>query len=1090
MSDPVPSSLFRRQDVEAVASHLSDAGAALLHTREFRASCADLERKRISGEANTREKIIEPILYEILGFSHSENDAEHAVNHAGAGGSAGAVEYFFHIGGNDVPMEAKAWGKPLDKKDGSNRSPVRQGWDYAGLSNCRWFVVSSGAEWRLYKTQLKGSESPLSACERYLLSDLIENRSQFLRFYATFRRAAFLPDRDGICPLDELRKQSEQWQESISEAIYDKLVESRLVLFRAIQSQLPDRPQSQINEAVVKLLFRLMFIRFAEDTPLLPKAFLARDIVERFEQDSKWGHAATLYGYVQQYFAWLDGRSENRFGIYPYDGALFDPDPVLDDPQLRIDDGLFKDVLLKLSREAMGRAIDYSQINPRILGNIYERFLGYVIEIKERRLDPQVSRDTRRKEGTFYTPQSVTKFLVEHAVDEALARSPGRKPWELVCLDPACGSGHFLVEYVNCVAARCEELDDRRSYQHWKRHVTQHGVFGVDKDSTAVMLTKLSLWINSAMKDEPFVTIDTHVKCGNSLLCGTPPGLRLANFEKKAYPEKFRQLKRLRKELAELESRAASDGSLFTGAEVLDLHRQIRSALARIEEAKEPIRGEFTNSLRERCPGLEEATPFHWEIEFAEVFEEHGGFDIIVGNPPWGADLAEIRAYLEDGPFALARGQYDSYELFIELGRRLLREGGMFGFIIPDSITLPEHEPLRRMLLDQTALTRLVRAGEGIFPAVFRAAFFLCFANQPPPPQQQIRVGTLRKDDRRLLEEDTLFHRSKTIAEIVGESGHDVEQSRYRANPRYEVDIFARVIDAPVVARIDQPRIDWESLTEKGRGAEIGKSGEVLQCPYCYKWDNVPRKVKGAWRPKTCHHCGREFAFENAAKHEIIIAEKPRGKSWKGIISGEAVNRYSLGATDFIDTTKDGINYKAAEFYEGKRILVRQTGVGIYATIDESGAFTNQSVFTWRMRRDLQADWSRYRLEYILGALNSRTMLYRYYMKSGDTEWRSFPRWTQELVQQLPIRAIDFSQPREAKLHDEIADRVAAVLAMGKPPVTHDDYQIEMLVMQLYGITRSMCRRIFDVLHEVQRLRVIREMSIAEPDMLLDALPE
>ena len=175
---------------------------------------------------------------------------------------------------------------------------------------------------------------------------------------------------------------------------------------------------------------------------------------------------------------------------------------------------------------------------------------------------------------------------------------------------------------------------------------------------TAVMLTKLSLWINSAMQDEPFVTIDTHVKCGNSLV-------------------------------------------------------------------------------------------LPWEIEFAEVFEEQGGFDLVVGNPPWGADLTEIREYLDGGPFTLARGQYDSYELFIELGRRLLREGGMFGFIIPDSITLPEHEPLRRMLLDQTALTRLVRAGEGIFPSVFRAVFFLCFANQPPPPEQRIRVGTLRKAHRK-----------------------------------------------------------------------------------------------------------------------------------------------------------------------------------------------------------------------------------------------------------------------------------------------------------------------------------------------------
>ncbi len=141
------------------------------------------------------------------------------------------------------------------------------------------------------------------------------------------------------------------------------------------------------------------------------------------------------------------------------------------------------------------------------------------------------------------------------------------------------------------------------------------------------------------------------------------------------------------------------------------------------------------------------------------------------------------------------------------------------------------------------------------------------------------------------------------------------------------------------------------------------------------------------------------------------------------------------------------------------------------------------------MRNDLAPPVSRYRLEYLLGVLNSRLMMYRLATLFGETEWRSFPYMTQKTIQQLPIRAIDFSRRRERQLHDEIAERVAAVLATGKPPSTHDDYQIEILVMQLYGITRAMCRRIFDVLHQVQRLRVIREMSIAEPDMLLDALP-
>ena len=585
----------------------------------------------------------------------------------------------------------------------------------------------------------------------------------------------------------------------LCKAIYDKLVESRLVLFRTIQSQLPDRPHSQINEAAVKLLFRIMFIRFAENKPHLPEGLLAREIGERFEQGRKRGGEATLYGCVQQYLARLDGRNENRFGMYPCDGDLFDTDPILDDPQLRIDDGLIRNILSKLSPETMGRPIDYRQIDPRILGKIYERFLEYVIEIKERRLGPRAESGTRRKEGTFYTPQSIARFLVEHAVNEALARFPGRKPWELVCLDPACGSGHFLIEYVNYVAARCEELDGRRSYQQWKRYITQHGVFGVDKDSTAVMLTKLSLWINAAMQDEPFVAIDTHIKCGNSLVCGPPPGFRLANFAKKAYPERFRELQRLRKELAELESCAAADGPLFTGGEVLGLHARFAAPWP---ESKRP-KGPSAENSPARC-GNDARASEQQSLSTGKSSSPRSSRSKADSTLSWetrpGAPTWPKSATTSTADFCARRGQFDSYELFIELGRRLLREGGMLGFIIPDSITLPEHELLRRMLLEQTALTRLLRAGEGIFPSVFRAAFFLCFANRPPPPGQRIRVGTLRK-----------AHREATGGRRTWRSDEDdrgrrqryrsrADAERLRANPRAELDGLAADEDRTIVA--------------------------------------------------------------------------------------------------------------------------------------------------------------------------------------------------------------------------------------------------------------------------------------------------
>jgi hypothetical protein len=252
----------------------------------------------------------------------------------------------------------------------------------------------------------------------------------------------------------------------------------------------------------------------------------------------------------------------------------------------------------------------------------------------------------------------------------------------------------------------------------------------------------------------------------------------------------------------------------------------------------------------------------------------------------------------------------------------------------------------------------------------------------------------------------------------------------------------------------------------------------------------MPVKSKGRYRPKQCTHCGREFTVERAAKREVVVAERRKGGNWRPLLVGESINRYFVSQRLWIDVAKDGINYKAESFYRGDRLLVRKTGVGLMATIDGSGAYTNQVVFTWKLRHKLAPPLSHYRLAYVLGVLNSRLILYRLCTSSGETEWRSFPYVTQKTVQQLPVRAVDFANAREKALHDEIAARVEAVIAKGRPPTDHEDYQIELLVMQLYGITKRMCRRIFEVLRGVQRLRVFREMNIAESDMLLDSLSD
>src|SRR5208283_3610205 len=110
----------------------------------------------------------------------------------------------------------------------------------------------------------------------------------------------------------------------------------------------------------------------------------------------------------------------------------------------------------------------------------------------------------------------------------------------------------------------------------------------------------------------------------------------------------------------------------------------------------------------------------------------------------------------------------------------------------------------------------------------------LGFVNRPAGPGHGVRVATLRKEHRRQLEADTLSQGVKTIGEIVAEIGHDRPQRELDENPRAEFDILGDDADAPIRRRIDSGPLRWADITTTGRGVELGKKGEVLQCPYCY----------------------------------------------------------------------------------------------------------------------------------------------------------------------------------------------------------------------------------------------------------------
>ena len=263
------------------------------------------------------------------------------------------------------------------------------------------------------------------------------------------------------------------------------------------------------------------------------------------------------------------------------------------------------------------------------------------------------------------------------------------------------------------------------------------------------------------------------------------------------------------------------------------------------------------------------------------------------------------------------------------------------------------------------------------------------------------------------------------------------------------------------------------------RGVELNSAGLVIRCPHCFKWDAPPAKFKGIYRRKECSHCGAVYPIDNALSQAHLIADdsSTTREYERPFFDGTDVNRYRISGSRKIDISKEGINYKNPSLYRSPKIVFRQAGIGITATIDyELEGYVPQSVYVFHMRDDLPGDLARYRLEYLLGIMNSRVLLYWYFKRTGQIEWQSYPRWTLGRVLNIPIRSIDWSNPKEINLHDRIAEEVETLIRRGAKGRPDEDLQIERLVMELYDLNPEERQRVWETLRSVQELKIIREV--------------
>lgn len=375
--------------------------------------------------------------------------------------------------------------------------------------------------------------------------------------------------------------------------------------------------------------------------------------------------------------------------------------------------------------------------------------------------------DERRRSGSHYTPRSLTEPIVRHALEPAFERIGADASPEAVLslrvLDPACGSGAFLVEACRQLGARLEQAWDMHKAEkpaipsdedeviHARRLVAQRCLYGVDRNPMAVDLARLSLWLATLAREHEFTFLDHAIKVGDSLVGLTQSEIEATTWDdSKSGLPLYRQLIRneVQKALEGREAirtapddvmRAIQESRHRRVEEKIEPARQVGDAViaaffsADKAKARETARAEveswITAQLRPDWDKIGAAAhrfrteqgwrPFHWEIEFPEVFaRENPGFDAIVGNPPFAGKNTVSAGSGPRYPLWLqqlhegAHGNADLVAHFFRRAFGLLRQGGALGLIATNTIGQGDTR--------QTGLAAILKAGGHIYRAIKR----------------------------------------------------------------------------------------------------------------------------------------------------------------------------------------------------------------------------------------------------------------------------------------------------------------------------------------------------------------------------------
>lgn len=438
---------------------------------------------------------------------------------------------------------------------------------------------------------------------------------------------------------------------------------------------------------------------------------------------------------------------------------------------------------------------------------------------------------------------------------------------------------------------------------------------------------------------------------------------------------------------------------------------------------------------------------------------------LVIANPPWSSEKIFSKEDLDNAGYSFDVGQYDSYVLFIELCLKIAKSNAILAFIIPDSLFSGGNKGLRKFLLENTEIRVLARLGEKLFPSVNRATSIIVLRNSKPKKNAKTMCYRLDTDSRKNFLDNSL-----DLYDDFQKKNHKVLQRRFLENQDYVFDIDARQDEEALLRKIEKNAIDWKQLFRFGRGVEISKSGSIVLCDFCNMAQGYSKK-QFQETVKKCQFCGKEIKLSSSNVSTIISDSE--NDSFKPMYVGENLHRYKFSGIKYIKPYVEGINYKNENLYTPPKILIRKTGLGIYACIDYNSTYTSQTVYSVNYLDENHV----VPLEYYLGVLNSRLIYYYYLKKYGENEWKSHPYLTKDIVFSLPLKSVSEQN------YDIVSQIVDCVKALQRQYDRKRDIEIENLVMKLYDINADEIKAIENELNSLPDLSAINQMKLKEGEL-------